>query len=545
MSKKKTQFPSKVVLPIVLALIACCGTVVAAFINSDLLIDTIARFYPTPESESISVHVADKSGTSIPGAKVLFFYSAGSLSQYTDSGGVSTFALGSDVKGNVRLIVETDKYQVYEKQITYPLETTVDVRLSEKQGSRENVILRVVRETDNQPVAGIEVIISYNGEINRQATDSDGFATYKLPFDSDGKLDAQISIEAQGYKIENQFSTLTPGKLQYILLTPNSLTVATPNIAVSGDTSMVPNVVSQVVPDKDDIIGTGVEIRQVTGKGLKVVLLEPDSQPWEGAYVRLYEQLPDANGNPSLGKQLMAGHINRQGDIVFDVQSGMYAICPDENRGYGWMGTDCIYDVQVGDSAMTEVRLQEGQIEFAIVDAGGKPWEGNYVEVFTQKLDAVGNSVIDRQVWYGHTKNTGIVNAWLTPGIYAISTDLRGYNWGDLADKKGSLNIVVKKGTKILLTIKMGKLVIGLTKPDGSPNTGIYVQIYTQKNDVNGKPATSDNIWSGHTDNGGLASIDLTQGKYAVKIGNNIVYDVPVVWGVITQTDGVTYSQKK
>jgi hypothetical protein len=551
MTKKNSTKRSKILLPIIIALIACLGTIIAALIGSDYIKEIVNNFYPQPGNAGITVHVADKSGKAISGAQVLIFYSAGSLSQYTDSNGVSTFSIDGPVRGNVRLIVESSDYQIYEKQIIFPIETTLDVRLIEKQGQNENIILRTIRESDSEPVNGIEVIVSFNGEIVRQTTDSDGFAVYTLPFSSKNTLDVQISVNAQGFKIENQFSTLTPGKLQYILLTPNSLRVELPNIPTPGSANPTapagsPGSSTEPPGGTGDVsIGSGIDIsKQAGGNGLKVVLLTPDSHPWENVYVEVYEQVADASGNPSRGNRVKSGNINLQGEIAFDLQTGTYAVCPGENRGYGWTDKDCIYNIEVDANNLTVVKLQEGQIEFAIVDANGKPWENVYFEVYTQKKDVNGNPVTANRVWSGNTANTGIADVWLTPGMYSVSLDLRGYNWGSLSDKRGEVNVPVQKGIKTPILIKMGRITVGLTKSDGTPNTNVYFEIYTQKKDVTGKSATSDRIWSGNTDNGGLASIDLTQGMYAIKIGDNILYDVSVNWGKVSQTDGVTFQQK-
>lgn len=551
MTKKKRALSSKIWLPIILAIIACGGTVTAAIIGSDTIKELVARFLPHPPISALTVRVADSSGKPISAAKVLFFYSAGALSQYTDSNGFSKFIIASAVEGNVRLIVEADNYEIYEKDVVYPMESVIDVRLNGKQDTSEKVILRTVREGDSSPIDGVDIIMTFNGEIHRITTDSDGFAMYTLPFGSTGRLDVQISVNAQGYKIENQFSTLTPGKLQYILLTSNSLRVEIPDIPAHGaDVSLredvaTPSTAVEPAANNADLIGSGVDIIQEAGEqGLKVVFLTPDSRPWQDIYVEVNEQATDASGNPSRGNRVTANYVNEQGEIYFDLEDGFYVVCPSENRGYGWTANGCVYDVELTANTLTVVKLQGGQIEFAVVGANGKPWENIYIEVFTQKQDVNGIPVTSDRVWSGYTANTGFANAWLTPGLYAISIDLRGYNWGELSDRRGTINILVQKAEKTPLTIRMGQIVIGLRKPDGIPNANVYLEIFTQKSDINNQSVSADRIWSGYTDNGGFAAIDLTKGLYTIKIGENILYNVPVDWGKITETDGATYQQK-
>jgi hypothetical protein len=552
MTKRKTSRSSakftKVGLPIILALIACGGTVLAALFNSDAIMEFVTRIFPRPNISSLSVHVADQSGKAISGAKVIFFSSGGSVSQYTDSNGVSTLFVDPSVRDNVRLIVESDGYEIYEEQITSAAESSVDIRMSRKQGTNGKVVLRTVRETDSVPIHGVDVIVTVNGEIYRVTTDSDGFAVYTFPFDTGGKLDVQISANAEGYNIEDQFSTLTPGKLQYILLTPNSLRVEIPNIPASNapPAAAVPATAApQAAVPLPELIGSGVEITQQTGsQGLKVTFLTPDSQPWKDVYIEVNEQVTNASGNPSRGNRVASDYINEQGEINFDLPSGNYAVCPNENRGYGWTKDECVYNIQVSADKQTVVKFQGGQIEIAVVGADGQPWENVYAEVYTQKQDVNGNPVTDERVWSGYTANTGIVSSWLTPGLYAVKIDLRGYNWGKLSDGRGEINIAVQKASKTPLVIKMGRIVFGLRKPDGSPDTDVYVEVFTQKSDVNNQSATADRVWSGYTDNGGFAIIDLTKGLYTLKIGDRTLYDAVVEWGKITQTDGNTFQQK-
>ena len=542
--KKKVGISSKIWLPIVLTIITCCGSIVAAFVGSDAIKTIVTGIIPRPDNFTISVHVADKSGSTISGAKVLFFYPAGSLSLYTDSNGVSTFNVTNAGQGNLRVIVETDDYQIFEKQVVYPIETTIDVRLSEKQGSNKDVILRAVTDGSNTPIAGIDVVVTLDGNIYRQATDSDGFALFELPFPSEGEIDTQISINAQGYGIENQFSTLTPGKLQYILLSPNSLRIEAPNIPVYASTTVtLPT--AQPVEVSGGVIGSGVEIsQQAGGSGLKVIMLNPDSAPWDGAWIDVFEQKTDAAGNPSRGREVEDGSINLQGELSLSLSDGMYAVCPPE-LGYGWTDNGCVYNVQVLSGSQTVVKLQPGKIEVTIMDAAGNPWDGVWADIYTQKQNAVGEPVTDYEVWDGSTGNTGTLNAWLTPGIYTVSMDLQGYNWGELADKKGRANVAVNKGATTPVVVIMGQMVIGLVDSTGAPRQGAWVNIYTQKNDVNGKPVQDSRAWGGNTDNGGLAIVSLTEGLYAIELDSEFLYNVPVNWSVITQTDGKTYQQNK
>jgi 5-hydroxyisourate hydrolase-like protein (transthyretin family) len=526
-------------------LIGLCGTVITVVLNPDLITAIMGIVAPHPDTFTISVQVADKSGSAVHGAKVLFFYPAGDLGQYTDSYGGATFTVNNAGQGNIRIVVESDDYQVFEKRVLYPIENMIEVRLEEKEATNENVVLRTVTE-DNKPIANSEIAVSVEGSIYRETTDSDGFAVLSLPFLDSGKIDTRISVSAKGYELKDQFGTLTPGKLQYVLLSQNSLTVEVPDIPIFASTSIkLPT--EAPLPVSGGVIGSGAEMYQVAGdKGLKTVMLNPDSTPWVGAGVTVYEQKTDAVGKPSLGNRVWAGYgrINLQGEFWVDVQDGVYASCP-EQPGYGWTENGCVYNIQVVTGSQAVVKVQSGRIQVTIVDASGNPWEGVWTDIYIQKQNAVGEFITSSKVLDGRTNNAGILDVWLTPGRYAVNIDLDGYNWGNLTDEKGKADVIVNKGETTSILISMGQIIVGLIDSSGTPRQDVWMEIYTQKTDVNGNPVLDSRVWDGRTDNGGLATIGLTQGLYAIKIDGEVIYNIPVTWGTITQFDGKTYTQNK
>ena len=181
---------------------------------------------------------------------------------------------------------------------------------------------------------------------------------------------------------------------------------------------------------------------EATGSGLRVIILKPDSQPWDGVYVEVYEQLADVNGNPVRGNRIQNGRINQQGLLDFDLSEGVFVMCVEDGAspGYSWTDRDCIYGLEIRSGKLKSVKLQPDQLEVAIAGATGEPWQGIYYEVFTQKEDVSGNPMIDNRVASGRTDNAGVGYAILTPGLYALSLDLTGYNWGNLPSGKGQLN---------------------------------------------------------------------------------------------------------
>jgi len=310
-------------------------------------------------------------------------------------------------------------------------------------------------------------------------------------------------------------------------------------------TSMPTRTPTQAGPDvsltNETLIGSGVKIeQQAGGAGLRIVMLDPDGRPWANTYFEVYEQTADVSGNPTRGKRAKSGYISQQGLIDFEIAAGKYGVCTSTSPGYNWATSDCVYDVQVTSGKLTTVQLQAGQIEVVVLGADGNPWKDVYFAIYTQKRDVSGNPVIDRKVTGSYTDNSGLGRFWLTPGMYIVSIDLRGYNWGKLREAKGETNIAVQKGETNRVTIRMGRLVVGLKKPNGDPNTDVYVKVCTQKPAVDGKPVIDSLVWSGYTDNGGFAAVDLTQGQYALQIGDVVLWNVPVEGGRVTTSDGKT-----
>lgn len=551
--QKKKGWSPTVWVSIIVALIGLCGTAITVGLNPNL-VSAIIGIVDTNPSFTISVYVADQSGIAVSGAKVLFFYPAGSLSQYTDSNGVSTFAVDNIQIGNMRVIVESNDHQIFEEQVTYPIETTVQARLQPKQERESKVILRTVEDGNSNPISGVEVIIAFGGGLYRQTTDSDGFALLTLPFEDSGVADTQISVNAAGYKIENQFSALTPGKLQYILLTPNALKVEVPVIPAFvfvpipvTDSSKVTTDTNLSFDTSGATIGSGVEINQQPGEGnLKIIALTSDYKPMR-LVVSVHDQKYDVTGTPLRGDRITYDYVNDQGELLFKLNDGMYFVCTGLN-GHNWIDDGCIRNIQISTGTQNLIKFQSGKIKFTVITALGNAFVNFWWEVLTQTEDITGKPVTERAFWNGTTDKTGVIyTSELTPGLYVIDfKTTSGYKWGvKPTDRDGIANIPVRKGETTEITIKLGQILFELRKSDGQPDTSKGIYIYTQKNDINGKQILDGYVGGVSTDARGIGFYNLTEGLYAVKINDNVTFNVPVNWGVITNSDGTNYQQQK
>lgn len=60
---------------------------------------------------------------------------------------------------------------------------------------------------------------------------------------------------------------------------------------------------------------------------------------------------------------------------------------------------------------------------------------------------------------------------------------------------------------------------------------------------MNGRPFIEILAWKGKINAGGIARMELTELTNALKLGENILYKLPVTWGEIIKTDGKTFLQ--
>lgn len=288
-----------------------------------------------------------------------------------------------------------------------------------------------------------------------------------------------------------------------------------------------------------DVIGSGTSISQEVGTGLRVVMLDATGRPQKDASVSVYEQILDVSNNPTYGNAVKYGTINQQGRVDFDLPADTYVVCSSTIIRYGWTPNGCVYNVQVNPNALAVVRLQAGGLELGAVNAQGKPLSDVATQVYTQKIDVNGDPSSDQLVASANTNNTGLSRYALTPGKYAVTIDVQGYNW-DKPDGKGKMNVEVQPGKTNRIVVRLGALQVKLKKANGTPAANSHVRVYKQTQDVNSSPVLGEAVWSDYTNNGGIVNVDLTPGKYALMIDDRTLYDVNVENGKTTVTDGQT-----
>ena len=170
------------------------------------------------EKESnIAVRIADENGESIQGASILLFYEGGTRQEYSDSNGSANIQITYDQpKTDVRVIVEANEYQLFEREIIVPDEVEIQTRLQVVDPESGDVIIWVTDEQGN-PVTNAQVVLIVNADTFSQISDSNGITKFPLSF-PDGEVEAQISVQTSEFEINNQRLTLLPNRVQEVRL---------------------------------------------------------------------------------------------------------------------------------------------------------------------------------------------------------------------------------------------------------------------------------------------------------------------------------------
>ena len=337
--------------------------------------------------------------------------------------------------------------------------------------------------------------------------------------------------------------------------TPTEMATQTPTATPTETPTPTPTAtpVSTSTAEFEGEIPSAYSIRVVDGnteqgKGSLVVqIARGDGTPVTGQCVYVYRQRQDISDNwVTDGSSVTYRNTDNAGNVEFSLSPDDYIIRTDL-QGYNWGDSRelrGVTSVPVRVGQVTQLRIDMGQLVVGFRYGDGRPITGKRVYIYQQKLDVMGNWVVDgSSVTYASTDNSGAVTFNLTPGHYIIRSDFTGYNWGDAYDVQGIANFAVPPGEVTPLIRDLGKIVIGLRDAGGAPLTGQRVYIYRQGMDLNGNPVTDgSSLDYNNTDNGGLVSFDLTPGLYVIRVGDNYTYNIPLEAGRVTQWDGANVS---
>ena len=142
--------------------------------------------------------------------------------------------------------------------------------------------------------------------------------------------------------------------------------------------------------------------------------------------------------------------------------------------------------VVIQDSGNAEVEAGLGRLEVQLQNGLGEPVEDQYFALYTQKQDINGNWVVDESLKSRTTDNSGNAIFEAPMGNYIVTSDFRGYNWGNANDVEGQANVPIQSGHLTRMSVALGLLNVGFFRGDGSIIEDQYVQVYTQKQDLAG-----------------------------------------------------------
>lgn len=346
--------------------------------------------------------------------------------------------------------------------------------------------------------------------------------------------------------------TITPEKPTKVPPAPvkPTNTVAAPEPAAA-NAAVYPTTAPTVDPGPlEELAGTGVSVEQ-TGENSgssngKLVLMVNDGQgqPVSRGYIKVFSQKKDLSGNWVVDQEISSDSLSNAGTAEFNLNPGNYIVNVNFN-GYNWGTAGDVKgqsDIPIQAGQITRVRLSLGYLTVGFLRADKTVIDNKFIKIWTQKKDIAGNWVAGEEVASDSTDNSGTATFLLTPGNYLIASDLPGYNWGSATDRDGMASVAVRPGQTTQIIPPLGQLVIGLADGSGQPIKSKYVKIYTQKPDAAGFASTDGTVFTNSTDNSGQVTYDLTPGLYAMKIDDQIIYNVPIESGKITRSDGSSFS---
>jgi len=289
-------------------------------------------------------------------------------------------------------------------------------------------------------------------------------------------------------------------------------------------------------------LGSGVEVKTIENEPTSLVtyFLRGDGSAIEGKNIYLYSQKQDLSGNWITDNRLDYKRTDNAGSVTFNVEPGEYIVSADFD-GYNWGSAHDVEgeaNVKVESGKTTQLVLRLARIRVGFVFANGNMVNGKNVYIYTQQKDTANEWVTNYRVDYKRTDNSGEVIFDVAPGNYIIGCDFDGYNWGDAKDVEGKANIPLRPGEVQQIVQELGAIVVELKDSSGNPISGDNVYIYYQEADVNNNPTVGSRIDYNRTNNTGRVSFVVTPGVYAFHHDDTTYYNIEVLEGKTTVTDG-------
>ncbi len=284
----------------------------------------------------------------------------------------------------------------------------------------------------------------------------------------------------------------------------------------------------------------------VTLGRLTIGLQDTNGKAVRGRWVGVAFQKKDLDGNIVKGDRFLEGRTDDTGLVSWDVTAGRYVVEVEQigtlldvpvQSGFETttngvsIATREVLAVRAAGAGLSDIPSplsvsqqpsDKSGIRVNFLYADGSPKRGAWIAIYRQIADVSGNPIRGERLAEGRTDDAGSVFFALPTGAYSVQLgDYIGYTWGHEYDYE------VNAGQATVLTVKLGRLQIGVVDPDGKGLSGKWTGVYLQTTDVSGNPIRADRIAEARTTETGSVTYDLTPGLYSVGIGDISGY----LWG--------------
>ena len=232
-----TRKPSKKKMSptIIGAIITVIGGIVIALLGFFLPKISISN----ADKIAIIAHVTNlNDNTAIANAQVIILAKGVSYTAHTDTQGIAAFTIDQPEKGNTQVFVQAAQYVAYDANVPLEGDQNFDIPLTPVGSGDHHVIVRVVDTDAKTPLESASVVLTANGNIFSQPTDSNGISRFVLSFTT-SLLDAQIQVTKGNFKTNQQNVTLQPETVQDIRLDRSTNTFEKTDFHPSGTISSI------------------------------------------------------------------------------------------------------------------------------------------------------------------------------------------------------------------------------------------------------------------------------------------------------------------
>lgn len=389
----------------------------------------------------------------------------------------------------------------------------------------EKQITIIVSDSNGALINRANVLLFYEGGVINKYTDNHGSASFKANVSNEVK--ARLIVETSNYEIYEQEIDLSRDTNIQIRLKQKAIDTSPVIVRVIDATNSQPVSTAKVL-----LLVEGDIYNQLTdSNGIAKFTIKFPSDTIEA-------EISVSTSRYEIEYQRITLLPNRVQDVQLNPQTGDISSLPPEqilnstaqaspplsstNTPIPSVDTESLiaYQIEV-ETGSTEPG--QGMLNVLLFKGDGTPGVGNRIRIYKQQQDLAGNWVVNgSSITYRDTNSTGVASFNLEPGLYILSSDFVGYNWGDAYDVNGIANVSIESGKVTNVRIELAQLVVGFLWADNTPITGRRVRIYLQKKDLaENWVVDGSSITYGDTDNTGTVTFNLVPGHYIINSNFN------------------------